>query len=117
MLIVSTDAHLRAVAARAVIEEGYRVITAPHAGHALLACLRERVDVLATELSMEDTSGPALAARLRRYYPDLRTVYFANPGATECDGVLVRPFSGRDLLKAVASARPTVVCAATSSVA
>jgi DNA-binding NarL/FixJ family response regulator len=65
----------------------------------VLACLEAgHVDVLAVELSMEDVSGPALAERLRRHCPDLRTVYFAKSGTPECDGVIVRPFTRDDLL-------------------
>lgn len=106
VLVVTGDADLREAAARAIERDGYTAITAAHAGHAVLACLKAgRVDLLATELSMEDVSGPALATRLRRFCPTLATVYFANAGATECDGVLVRPFARIDLLAALALAR------------
>ena len=49
---------------------------------------------------MPDGSGPALAERLRRYFPQMHTLYFANPGTlAERDGnVLVRPFSRDELL-------------------
>ena len=112
VLVVTGDADLREAAARAVERDGYTVVTAAHAGHAVLACLRAgRVDLLATELSMEDVSGPALAARLRRFCPALATVYFASAGAAACDGVLVRPFGRIDLLAALALARARQVSA------
>jgi CheY-like chemotaxis protein len=117
VLIVSADANLRAAAARVAVREGYRALTAAHAGHAVLASLRERIDVLASELSMEEMSGPALAARLKRHNPELGTVYFGNAGTRECEGILVRPFTGDDLVHALLSARADVVCGATSSVA
>ncbi len=102
VLVVTPDAGLREVAARVLTREGYSVLTAAHSGHAVLATLRSgRVDLLATELSMDDVSGPALASQLRRYCPELATVYFANPGSTECEGVLVRPFTRDDLLEAL----------------
>ena len=34
----------------------------------------------------------------------MRTVYFANPGTHECEGLLVRPFTRDDLLAALAAA-------------
>jgi len=72
----------------------------------VLACLRAgRVDLLATELSMDDQSGPVLAEKLRRHCPSLATVFFANHGSVECEGVLVRPFTRDDLLAALARAR------------
>lgn len=99
VLVVTPDANLRAASARVLADEGYTVLTAAHAGHAVLACLGAgRVDVLAVELAMDDLSGPALADRLRRHCPQLRTVYFARSGTPECAGVIVRPFTREDLL-------------------
>ena len=99
VVLVTGDANLRAVAARVLEDDGYNVIAGRHSGHALLACLTApRVDALATELSMDDTSGPALAQRMRRHCPDLQALYFAKSGTPECDNVLVRPFTRDDLL-------------------
>lgn len=117
VLIVSADANLRAAAARVAAREGYQALTAAHAGHALLASLRARIDILAAELSMEDMSGPALAEKLRRHHPEVGTVFFGSAGTRECEGVLVRPFTGDDLLRALLAARAEVVCRPTSSVA
>lgn len=112
ILVVTGDANLREAAARVLEREGHTVVTAAHGGHAVLACLEAgRVDVLAAELSMEDLSGPALACRLRRLCPDMRTVYFGSPGTAECAGVLVRPFTRDDLLAAVATATASTVSA------
>jgi CheY-like chemotaxis protein len=105
VLVVTPDARLREASARVLARAGYRVLTAAHAGHAVLACLDTgRVDLLAAELSMDDVSGPALAGRLRRHCPELATVYFANSGTPNCEGVIVRPFTRDDLLAAVAAA-------------
>jgi len=108
-LVVTPDVNLREASARALTREGYRVLTAAHAGHAVLACLRAgRVDLLAAELSMDDVSGPALADRLRRHCPDLVAVYFAKSGTPECQGVIVRPFTRDDLLAALPALRARV---------
>lgn len=105
VLVVTNDADLRAAASRALTAAGYRVLTASHGGHALLACMSaDRVDLLAAELSMDDMSGPALAARLRRLCPGIRAIYFAGAGTHECEGVLVRPFTRDDLLVTLARA-------------
>jgi hypothetical protein len=109
VLVVTPDAALREVSARVLAREGYRVVTAAHAGHAVLACLDAgRIDLLAVELSMDDVSGPQLAGRLRRHCAELATVFFANSGTPECEGVLVRPFTRDDLLAALAAAPATV---------
>ena len=109
VLVVTPDEALREVSSRVLGQEGYRVLTAAHGGHALLACLQAgRIDMLAVELSMDDVSGPALAERLRRHCPDLRAVYFAKSGTPECDGVIVRPFTRDDLLRVLPALRVSV---------
>lgn len=109
VLVVTPDTNLREVSARVLTREGYRVLTASHAGHAVLACLKAgHVDVLAVELSMDDLSGPALAERLRRHCPDLVTMYFGKSGTPECEGVIVRPFTRDDLLAALPALRVSV---------
>jgi DNA-binding NarL/FixJ family response regulator len=109
VVLVASDPNLRAAATRSLEEAGYAVLAAAHSGHATLACLTSgRVDVLVSELAMDDTSGPALAQRLRRHHPDLRTVYLASSGTSECQGVLVRPFTRDALLREVAAAAAAV---------
>jgi two-component system, NtrC family, response regulator GlrR len=102
VLLVTDDVDFRAAAERSLQQEGFRVAAAAHAGHALLACLgTNRFDVLVTELSMQDMSGPALAERVHRHYPNLPVVYVATCGTPECQGVLVRPFTRDDLLREI----------------
>ena len=110
ILLVAADPDLREVGARALARQGYTVRVAPHSGHAVLAGLIWRVDVLIAELSAPDISGPALAQILRQYHPALRAVFMANPGTPEgLDGVVVRPFTRDDLtarIRAVVTSPP-----------
>lgn len=102
VLLVTTDADLRASGTRALGAAGFHVLAASHSGHATLAALTSgRVDILASDLTMDDVSGPALAERLRRHHPGLQTLFFADAGTPECDGVVVRPFTRDDLLTAI----------------
>jgi DNA-binding NtrC family response regulator len=100
VLIVTDDYALTRVYTATLEQAGYDVVSATHSGHALLLGLRGyRPDVLLTDLCMPDGSGPALAGRLRRYDPQMRAIYFANPGTLlNENNVLVRPFSRDDLL-------------------
>jgi CheY-like chemotaxis protein len=99
VLFVSDDNNLRAVAGRVLEREGYGVVTAAHAGHALLAALtRERIDFLVCDLTIGDMPGDALATTLKRHHPDVQILYMADTQAVRCDGVVVRPFTGDDLL-------------------
>lgn len=105
VMFVTEDADLRAAAERVLTAEGFEVVAAAHAGHALLACLAGRhIDVLVTELSMRDMAGTRLARRIRRYYPDLPVVYLAKAGTSAGEGILVRPFTRDDLVGRLAGA-------------
>jgi CheY-like chemotaxis protein len=109
ILLVTSDRDLRESAASALRSRGYHVLAAPHAGHAVLACIdTPRVDVAAIELSMDDVSGPVLAERLRRRCPSLRSLYLAKAGTPECEGVLVRPFSREDLVEKLIVSLPAL---------
>ncbi len=103
VLLVSEDAALTRACGRALEQAGYAVTSARHSGHALLECLSgNRADILLTELSMSDGSGPDLSARIRRYFPGIPALYLANPGAVFEEGpVLVRPFSRDELVARV----------------
>ena len=103
VLVVTEDGALAAACRGTLEQAGYDVTCASHSGHALLECLSgRRADVLLTELSMPDGSGPALAERLRRYYPQMQAVYFAAPGTiVNAGNVLIRPFSRDELLTRV----------------
>src|SRR3954466_6815417 len=110
LLFVSGDDDLRAVSTRVLGREGFIVLTAAHAGHAMLAGLTlDRIDLLISEMVLDDMPGPALAERLRRHHAGLRTLFMADSGTPEGDGLVVRPFTRDHLLAALAS-----VAAATS---
>lgn len=105
VLFVSDDADLRDVATRVLERGGYRIRTASHSGHALLAARESRFDVLVAELSTSDMSGPALAERLRRDNPALQAIFMANPGTPEgVEHIVVRPFTRDDLVQRIHAA-------------
>ena len=104
VLLVTPDADLRAAGERALLREGYQVRVAAHSGHAVLASRARRVDLLITELSAPDISGPALAKLLKNHHPALRVVFMANPGTPEgLERVVVRPFTRDDLIARIAA--------------
>lgn len=104
ILLVTPDDDLREVGERVLGREGYKVRVGAHAGHAVLAAMTGRVDVLVTELSAPDMSGPALTELLRRRHPHVRVVYMAKPGTPEgLEHVIVRPFTRDDLLGRIAA--------------
>jgi CheY-like chemotaxis protein len=113
-IFVSADDDLRAVAARVLAAAGVDAAVAAHGGRAALACLgAPPFDVLVVEQQMPDGSGDALAARLRRYCPDLQVVRMcdaADAGAGDAIP-LVRPFTADDLVDAILQAAAARVAA------
>jgi DNA-binding response OmpR family regulator len=102
VLLVSENADLRAAAARVLSREGHHVVTAAHSGHALLAGLEcERIDLLISEWELDGGSGEYLAASLRRFHKDVRTIFMANAGKPSRAGVVVRPFTRDDLFREI----------------
>jgi CheY-like chemotaxis protein len=99
VLFVSPDPDLRAVATRVLTREGYVVVTAAHAGHALLAGLTlDRIDILISEMALDDMPGAALADRLRRHHVGLRSLLMAGADTPKGDGLIIRPFTRDDLM-------------------
>ena len=56
-------------------------------------------------MALDDMPGAALAERLRRHHAGLRSLFMADDGTPEGDGLVVRPFTRDDLLAALASLR------------
>jgi len=111
ILIVTADENLGSAATRVLEQEGYDVVIARHAGHAFLAALtRTRIDILISDLTLDDMTGVALAATLRRHHPALRGLYIADRPMQESAPVLVRPFTRDELLDQLS----TLTVAATS---
>lgn len=71
----------RAWLAATLRHHGYRVLTAQHAGHALLMTFRflRSIDVLVTETMLSEMSGVELSERIRSHCPDLDAVFVSRP--------------------------------------
>jgi DNA-binding NtrC family response regulator len=106
ILVLSHDANLRSAARRALERAGCVVRTAAHGGHAMLAVASGDIEVLVVENEMPEGPGKSVAARLRRYCPDLAVVVMCNRRSiVPADEIaLVRPFTADDLLDGIVNA-------------
>lgn len=76
VLVVEDEAILCELAAEALTDEGYRVLTAADADAAEQMLVDEHVDLLFTDIDLDNrTNGLALARSARRLLPDLPVVY------------------------------------------
>ena len=111
VLLVEDDAALRALIARMLAHEGYRVLEAGDAKEALVLCDRHpELRLLFTDIGLPEVGGRALAEQVRRRRPGL-PVLFASGHA---EGIVVaerslppasrfleKPFQRGDLARAV----------------
>lgn len=76
ILVVEDEAFVCELAAEALLDEGYRVLTAADAEEAEAILSSERVDLLFTDIDLaRNTNGIALARSARRSLPRLPVVY------------------------------------------
>ncbi len=76
VLVVEDEMAVCELAAEALSDEGYRVLTAADANEAEAILEGERVDLLFTDIDLaRNTNGIALAHSARRRRPDLPVVY------------------------------------------
>ncbi|KMO30649.1 response regulator [Methylobacterium aquaticum] len=76
VLVVEDEAMVCEIAAEALADEGYRVLTAADAVEAGRILQAERVDMLFTDIDLaRNTNGVALARDARRHCPRLPVVY------------------------------------------
>jgi DNA-binding NtrC family response regulator len=76
ILVVEDEPTVCELAAEALLDEGFRVLTAADAREAEAILARENVDLLFTDIDLaRNTNGLALARWARRLCPDLPVVY------------------------------------------
>lgn len=76
VLVVEDEAVVCELAAEALVDEGYRVLTAADADEAQAILERETVDLLFTDIDLaRNTNGIALARRARSRLPGLPVIY------------------------------------------
>ena len=76
VLVVEDEPHVCELAAEALLDEGYRVITAADALEAEAILARESVDLLFTDIDLaRNTNGLVLARYARAQHPGLPVVY------------------------------------------
>jgi CheY-like chemotaxis protein len=75
--VVDDEPDVRAVIARTLREEGYRVLEAGTADEALAVAARDAatLDLLVTDLVMPHMSGGALAKQVRQLRPELGVLF------------------------------------------
>jgi len=94
ILFADDEEAIRELAAQALRQKGYRVLTAESGTQALELALRETapIHVLITDAFMPGMGGPELATRLRETRPDTRILYIS--GYAEDAGVLQEALKG-----------------------
>ena len=79
ILLVEDEDGVRALVRQILVKQGYTVLESRHAGEALLLCERHqgKIDLLLTDVVLQQMSGRELAERLTRSRPELRVLYIS----------------------------------------
>ena len=113
ILVAEDEAALRGLILRALTAAGHDAVATADGGEALDALIRDhgRFDLLLADIKMPVMDGIALALAAARDYPELAILLmtgFADQRERACGlealikGVLTKPFSVPDLLRAIA---------------
>jgi DNA-binding response OmpR family regulator len=102
ILLVDDDPNVRSYMERALVEDGYRVLTARDGRSALELATAVHVDALVSDVRMPDLDGYALAARLRERLSTLPVLFVSGFTSEEPPGPYLRkPFTPAALAAAV----------------
>jgi two-component system cell cycle sensor histidine kinase/response regulator CckA len=79
VLLVEDEDGVRALVRQVLHKHGYTVLEARHGGEALLHCERHKgkIQLLLTDVVLEQMSGTELAARLGPIRPDMKVLYIS----------------------------------------
>jgi len=77
VLLVEDEDGVRALVRQVLHKHGYNVLEARHGGEALLMCERHqgKIDMLLTDVVLEQMSGRELAERLLKLRPEMKVLY------------------------------------------
>ncbi len=106
ILLVEDDAAVRKLVRELLEQQGYKVIAAEHAAHALELVDRQgrEIEFLVTDVVMPGMSGPDLAARLVQRFPRMKILFISGytdslvlrHGLTDAQHVMLqKPFDAR----------------------
>ncbi len=115
ILLVEDDKDVRKFVRGILEERGYALLVADGGEDALqmVASRSERIHLLLTDVVMPRMNGPDLAARLARFYPEMKVLYMSGYAdkAVACHGVLgsgmhflQKPFNPEDLARCIRKA-------------
>jgi len=77
VLIVDDNVYLNLFLRRALEDEGYEVEAARYGREGYSAYLRNRPDLILTDIHMPGESGLEMIQRIRRYDPEVRAIYMS----------------------------------------
>jgi two-component system, cell cycle sensor histidine kinase and response regulator CckA len=111
VLLVEDEDGVRALVRQVLHKHGYSVLEARHGGEALLHCERHKndIDLLLTDVVLEQMTGPELAKRLTVLRPEMKVLYISgytddaviHHGVSTGTAFLQKPFTTDALAKKV----------------
>lgn len=109
IVVAEDEPALRRLVQRVLEDDGYRILLASNGREALELVEQhaEEIDLLITDVSMPQLSGPDLVAQVNRRWPDLRVLYLSGHADSALSGggvqvnLLRKPFELEELTRRV----------------
>jgi two-component system cell cycle sensor histidine kinase/response regulator CckA len=109
IVVAEDEPALRRLVQRVLEDDGYRILLASNGREALELVEQhaEEIDLLITDVSMPQISGPDLVAQVNRRWPDLRVLYLSGHADSALSGggvqvnLLRKPFELEELTRRV----------------
>ena len=109
ILLAEDEALLRELSETILTQAGYKVLTAPTMVelNSLLGAYKETVDLLLTDVTMPEMSGPELARLVKKHWPEIQVLYvsgYPDDEIGELDSgaaFLQKPFTPTELMAKV----------------
>jgi len=81
VLIVDDDDAMRETLAQALVRAGYLVLQCTDGSHVLKVLEKQHVDLLITDLFMEETDGLATIMKVRKERPEMKIIAMSGGGS------------------------------------
>ena len=110
VLLVEDEDEVRSLVREVLQRRGFQILDARHPGEAILICERHEgeIDLLLTDVSLEQINGIELAERLSVLRPKMNVLYMsgytpngAQSGLLNRKNFLAKPFSADDLMQKI----------------
>ena len=113
VLVVDDEPGMREMVKQLLLNEGYHVLEASNGKHAMEFLKNETLELVITDIIMEEMDGVEIILEIRENYPDVKIIamsggnkissedYLESASELGTDRIFTKPFALSDMLNAI----------------